>query len=104
MAVARTVPEVTIPAELTAWAVRLRAAVVVGMLGLVIGGRNLAHLPIEFGPIFAIALAALAYNGILAAILWRARRADSPAGDRIRVHVLYAGGFLDAVAMSLVVL
>lgn len=104
MTVTRTAPEVTIPAELTAWALRLRAVAVLGILGLVIGGREFARLPIALGPVFAIAIGALAYNAILAAVLWRAKRVRAPGGDRIRAYVLYAGGLLDTVAISLGVL
>lgn len=97
------VRDVPIPAELTAWATRLRAGVIVGLYALLMAGYRFARLPIAPAPIMLIALAAVVYNGILAAVVWRSRERPAPNGDRIRARVLYAGGFLDAVAMALIV-
>jgi signal transduction histidine kinase len=98
------VRDAAIPTELTSSVAWSRAAVIVGMFALLVAGRTLAHLPIRLGAIVAIALAASFYNAILAAVAWRVQRRGAPDADRIRAWILYVGGFLDTVALALVVL
>jgi signal transduction histidine kinase len=96
--------DTSIPTELTSSVTWSRTAVIAGMLGLLIAGRALAHLPIPLLPLIAIALLASLYNGILALLAWRTTRQAPPAGDRSRARILYAGGVLDTIALALVVL
>ncbi len=95
---------ITIPAELSAWVLWLRAGVIIGLFTLLMAGRTFAQLPIPPLPIICIAVAASSYNGLLALVVWRTRERPAPAGDRIRARVLYVGGLLDAASIALVVL
>ena len=94
----------SVSAELT-WSVTWsRAGVIVAMVSLLVAGRTLARLPIPLPPVIAIALAASFYNVILALLTWRATQQTEAAADRTRAWVLYVGGFLDTIALALLVL
>lgn len=96
--------ETTIPAELTAWVTWLRAGVILWVSALVMVGYRFARQPIHLLPALGVATVAFLVNVLLAEVARRATQRPGPAGDRVRVRVLYAGGFLDTVALSLVVL
>src|SRR5262249_8354836 len=90
--------------ELTAWVTWLRTRVISGILLLLLVGRLFAHLPVALAPILAITLGAYLYNGGLALIIRRAKERPALEGDRIRTWALYAGGFLDTIALAMVIL
>src|SRR5689334_13355417 len=89
--------------ELTAWVTWLRTRVISGILLLLLIGRLFAHLPVALPPILAITLAAYLYNGGLALIIRRAKDRPPLEGERIRAWVLYVGGFLDTIALAMVI-
>ncbi|MFI5394499.1 MAG: GAF domain-containing protein [Candidatus Binatia bacterium] len=96
--------ETAIPAELTAWVTWFRAGAILWTFALVMVGYHLAHRPIHLLPAVGVASVAFLLNALLAEAARRAKQRSGPAGDRVRVRVLYAGGFLDTIALSLVVL
>ena len=95
---------VEIPAALSLWVTWLRAAVVLALLLMLVGGRSLAGLPIPIVPAIAVAVGALAYNAALALLMRLSTERPSPAGDRFRARLICVGGLLDTVALGLIVL
>ncbi len=95
---------VEIPAALSLWVTWLRAAVVLALLLMLIGGRSLAGLSIPVVPAIAVAAGALAYNAALALLMRLSTERPSPAGDRFRARLICAGGLLDTLALGLMVL